>query len=256
MKFRSYIVAIILFIAVLTVYFLKTEQSIRLHANISSKAEKELLFDNYSKLLYKCINFPGMNYIAFKQALKGYYLLKSKNKLNNSKILTVIDFSKSSNDERLYVVDMENNKLLYKSLVAHGRNSGEEYATKFSNIPESYMSSLGFYVTAETYTGKHGLSLRLDGKEPSINNNARNRDIVIHAADYVCNDFINKCGRLGRSYGCPAIPKDNYDVMIDCLKEGSCIYAYYPDKNYFNTSFLLNDKSYLEGFSKDYSLSK
>jgi hypothetical protein len=124
-------------------------------------------------------------------------------------------------------------------LVAHGKNSGENFAESFSNVPESLMSSPGFFITAETYTGKHGYSLRVDGLEKGINDNARVREIVIHGADYVSDDYIKKYGRLGRSWGCPALPAALSNKIIDKIKEGTCLFVYSTDKNYNkNTEFL------------------
>ncbi|MFN4234568.1 MAG: murein L,D-transpeptidase catalytic domain family protein [Bacteroidia bacterium] len=182
----------------------------------------------------------NLSYKAFEQAYKGYLHLLSQGKIKNAQYLIITDFTSSSNTERFYVIDLENRKVIFNELVAHGRNSGEEFAQSFSNEVNSYKSSPGFYITAETYNGKHGLSLRLDGMEKGINDKARERAVVIHAADYVSYDFINKHGRLGRSFGCPALPKDNYDKIVDVIKEGACLYIHTNDKKYQSTSLLLN----------------
>lgn len=176
---------------------------------------------------------------VFGLALKGYTNLKKSNAFSKN-ILTIADFSRPSSEKRLWVIDMESKKVLFHELVAHGRNSGENYAGKFSNTPSSNMSSLGFYVTGETYTGKHGLSLYLDGMDQQFNNNARNRAIVIHGADYVSPDFIKVYGRLGRSFGCPALSLDCYQTVIESISEGSCLFIYYPDEQYLNNSSVLN----------------
>jgi hypothetical protein len=126
-----------------------------------------------------------------------------------------------------------------KSLVAHGKNSGVNYAESYSNQRYSNKSSLGFYVTGETYTGKHGYSLRLKGLESGINDNAYKRAIVIHPAKYVSREFINKFGRLGRSYGCPAIPLENHGEIINMIKGKTCLFIYYPDSFYLSTSSYL-----------------
>jgi hypothetical protein len=147
--------------------------------------------------------------------------------------------SVSANRNRFFLIDVEHKKILHKSIVAHGRNSGEEYAKYFSNEVGSFKSSIGFYRTGETYHGKHGLSLRLDGLEYT-NNNARKRAIVVHAADYVSSVFIKNNGRLGRSLGCPSLPKENYNEVIHKIKEGSLLFIYYPEENYLKKSLLAN----------------
>ncbi|RZM11499.1 MAG: murein L,D-transpeptidase catalytic domain family protein, partial [Pedobacter sp.] len=154
--------------------------------------------------------------------------------------LTLIDFSKSSNTKRLWIIDMATKTVLYNSLVSHGRNSGDEFATSFSNEGSSFKSSLGFYATGEIYQGKHGSSLRLDGLEKGINNNARSRGVVIHAADYVCDNFIKQHRRLGRSQGCPALPNNLTKEIITLIKDKSCLFIYHPSGSYQQASKLLS----------------
>lgn len=166
---------------------------------------------------------------SFELAFKGYENLKAEHKLENN-ILTIIDFSLSSNKKRLWVIDMESKEVLFHTLVAHGMNSGEEFAINFSNKAESYKSSLGFYLTAEIYNGKHGSSLRLDGIEKGVNDNARQRAIVIHGADYVSETFAKNNGRLGRSQGCPALPNHLTDKIISKIKNKSVLYIYHPSR--------------------------
>jgi hypothetical protein len=182
-------------------------------------------------------SYPSYN--VFAAALKGYKYLKASDKVEKD-ILTVIDFSKSSNEKRLWVIALNSRRVLFHDYVAHGRNSGDEFAKKFSNRSQSYMSSIGFYLTGETYSGKHGLSLRLDGMDPDFNHNARSRAIVIHGADYVSEDFIKKYGRLGRSFGCPSVSMDISDQVIDTIREGSILFIFYPDENYLKRSALLH----------------
>lgn len=198
---------------------------------------KELFFRAYSDCFYESINDNSLNYKAFEIALKGYFELKAKNKLGNDRYLTVVDMSVSANTERFYLIDVYNQTLVYKSLVAHGAKTGEEFAEVFSNIENSHQSSLGFYLTGETYNGRHDFSLKLDGLE-SYNDNARERGIVIHAADYVSYDFIESNGRLGRSYGCPSLPFENYFDIISKIKDKSCLFIYFPDKKYTKASKL------------------
>ena len=194
-------------------------------------------FEDYSSDLYKKLNDKELSYTAFQTALKGFISLQSKNQLNNEQYLTIIDMSISANKNRFFLIDLNNKSIIHKSIVAHGRNSGGEFAKIFSNKIGSFKSSIGFYKTAETYNGKHGLSLRLDGLENS-NSNARKRAIVIHAADYVSDVFINKNGRLGRSLGCPSLPLKNYSKIIDNIKNGSVLFIYYPNQEYLQSSKL------------------
>ena len=177
-------------------------------------------------------------FTCFSTAVKGYNNLKAQGKIEKD-LLTVIDFSKSSNTKRLWVIDMATQTVLYNTLVAHGRNSGNEFATTFSNDANSNKSSLGFYATGEIYRGKHGESLRLDGLEKGFNSNARNRAVVMHAADYVCQDFIRQHSRLGRSLGCPALPAKLNKEIIHLITGKSCLFIYYPSKNYTAHSKLI-----------------
>jgi hypothetical protein len=190
----------------------------------------------YKQFKFEC-SAPGLG--VFKSALTGYFNLQSKNRIEN-RLLTIIDFTLSSNYDRMWILDIINKRVIHTSLVAHGRNSGEEFATRFSNIPSSYQSSIGFYVTDHTYTGKHGISLLLDGVESRINDKARERAIVMHGADYVSRDFIHSNGRLGRSYGCPSIPVADHERIINMLSGKSCLYIHYPDSNYLESSPLLS----------------
>ena len=151
-------------------------------------------------------------------------------------VLTIIDFTLPSYEKRCYVLDLHSERLLYRTYVAHGRNTGLTYAREFSNAPNSYQSSLGFFRTAETYRGKHGYSLRLDGLESEINDLARERAIVIHAADYVEKRFLQAHGRLGRSLGCPALPPAVNADIIDKIKNGSCLFVYAEDREYLTSS--------------------
>ena len=140
----------------------------------------------------------------------------------------------------MYIIDIENHKLVFHTYVAHGLNSGEEFATKFSNIPESLQSSLGFYITSSTYSGEHGYSLRIIGVDPGFNDNALKRNIVLHGADYV-NEARAKSGTfMGRSFGCPAVPLKEAAKIITTIKNGSCFFIYNPAKNYLNNSKILN----------------
>jgi len=167
----------------------------------------------------------GLRFEVFQKALTGYLNLKQAGRLaEHQQRLTVIDFDLPSTEKRLWVLDLEEHKVLYHTLVAHGHNSGENEASSFSNTNESNMSSLGFYVTGHEYEGKHGHSLRLQGLDEGFNTNALARAVVMHGADYVSESFIKQNGRLGRSLGCPALPLDSYSQIIDAVKGGSCLF--------------------------------
>ena len=178
------------------------------------------------------LSVAGLSKQAFDEAVKGYNRLLQRNIIHKANTLTIIDYSKPSTKKRLYVLDMNTGNILFNILVAHGRNSGYKYATDFSNDPESYKSSLGFYITQNTYIGANGYSLRLTGCEKGINDNAANRAIVIHGASYVSESFIRNSGCLGRSYGCPAVPIEVHKKLIDTIKDGTCIFLYHPGKRY------------------------
>lgn len=201
-------------------------------SSTSSKAEEV-----YNSLYTNSYNLPSIE--SFSKALEGYQKLNKKG-VFEKQLLTVIDFSLSANEKRLWIIDLTKNEIIHQTYVSHGRNSGDEYAKKFSNIPESFQSSLGFYATAEPYFGKHGYSLRLDGLEKGINDKARARAIVIHGADYVSESFIAQNGRLGRSLGCPALSNEESEMIIDLIKEKSCLFIYYPSEDYISKSSLVS----------------
>src|SRR5690606_9287043 len=145
-------------------------------------------------------------------------------------VLSICDFSQSSKRKRLYIIDLEQKKLLMQTFVAHGKNSGSEYAKNFSNRPESHQSSLGFYVTRSTYYGEHGLALKIDGLERGINDKAFARNIVVHGSDYVGNSFLKNNKKIGRSFGCPAVPREQAPKIIQTIKQGTCLFIYHPSK--------------------------
>ena len=183
----------------------------------------------------------GLSKEAYQFAIKGFNKLKEQGQLLNASVLTIIDFSQSSNNKRLYVIDLYKKALLFNTYVAHGKNTGNEYAEKFSNIPGTFQSSLGFYITENMAIGsKVGLSLILKGIEKGINDKAREREIIIHGADYATEDFIKKNGRLGRSFGCPSLPPDLIKPVAESIKEGTCLFIYKHDDNYIHKSSVLN----------------
>jgi hypothetical protein len=194
-----------------------------------------------SQILYDQLSLSsiGLKQEVFEKAMTGWHALFSQNKLGKSRLLTIVDLSQSSNSRRLYIIDVEKAQLVFNTFVAHGRNSGEEYARFFSNAPNSFQSSLGFYLTGHTYHGKHGLSLKLKGLEQGINHFAEERAIVLHGAEYVSEAFIKKYGRLGRSQGCPAVSQELSKPIIEKIKEGSCLFIYSPDSKYLKSSRLI-----------------
>lgn len=194
----------------------------------------EVLYDSLQ------LNDLGLSSEAFNYAVKGYENLKKLGKIHNEKVLSIIDFTKPSSQKRLFILDVQNFKILFNTYVAHGRNTGVAYANKFSNKPESYQSSLGFYITEGTYNGKNGFSMQLEGMEYGINHRAEERAIVVHGAPYVSEGFIRSKGYIGRSHGCPALPEKLNKPIIDIIKNGSCLFIYSNDKNYLQQSKILN----------------
>jgi hypothetical protein len=163
--------------------------------------------------------------------------------------LSIIDYTKPSTEKRLWVFDLHSGELLYHELVAHGQGSGENFATQFSNEQDTHRSSLGLFITEDTYVGKNGYSLRLHGLDVGFNDRARERAIVVHGAAYVSEDFMQTQGRLGRSWGCPALSDDIAARVIDRVKGGSLVFAYYPDREWLQTSKFLGDCSSVHTFS-------
>lgn len=183
----------------------------------------------------------GLTREVFNLAVRGLKKLIAIGKLRNSDMVTIADYSQSSNKKRFYVIDLKNKKLLFNTYVAHGRNTGDEYAISFSNKEGSLKSSLGFYVTEEPVIGSHtGFALMIEGVEKGFNDNALKRAIIIHAADYATENFIKKYGRLGRSMGCPALPPDLNKPIIETIKGGTCLFIYHPNHSYLSDSSLLN----------------
>ncbi len=201
--------------------------------------EKPAPFDHI-RALYDSLHVDSiLSYVAFEEAMYG---AEAFDKAKRKDILTVIDFTLPSTEKRMYVLDLKHKKLLYHTVVAHGRNSGDNYATNFSNKHGSYQSSLGFYLTAETYQGGNGYSLRLDGLEKDINDQARARAVVMHGADYCNVNLVKSMGRLGRSYGCPALPRELNTAVINTIKGGSMLYIYANNKNYMASSTIMKTK--------------
>ncbi len=212
-------------------------------------------FEQHVQFLYETIGLKdkGLGFNVFRYALIGYYNLKRHDAIRKRGIISIIDYRKSCNDERFYVIDLSEKKVLYHTLVAHGRNSGEIYAKYFSNKPGSLMTSLGFFVTGDTYDGEHGYSLYLYGKDKGFNNKARARRIIVHGAYYVRRSFIEQNGRIGRSQGCPALPVGTHIDIIDTIMGGTCLFHFYDDSNYLERSSLLDVEGAVSQFAEEYS---
>ncbi len=223
-----------------------SEKEIVYKASANVKGDLDSLlnfFEASANDLYSQFGFYKWNalrYDVFAKAYKGYVVMKSEGMISNSRYLTVMDFELSANQRRMWVLDLQKHKIVVHDLVSHGRNSGEEYARSFSNQPESFKSSLGFYVTGTNYMGKNDYSLRLHGAEEGFNDNAFERGIVMHAAEYVSSRYIKYHKRLGRSQGCPAVPEKINKWLINTIEGGSCLFIYYPDKKYLAKSELIN----------------
>lgn len=181
----------------------------------------------------------GMNKQALLYAFKGQQALVDAGKVENSNILTVVDFSQTSDKKRFYIIDLENYKVLVNTYVAHGKNTGLQKAEKFSNRHESLQSSLGFYVTKGTYFGKHGLSLKLAGVEKGFNDNAESRAVVVHGANYIGEHRLG-APYMGRSFGCPAVPQELSGKVINIIKGGTTMFIYHPSQSYLQNSDLIN----------------
>ncbi len=184
------------------------------------------------------LNLKGLSRDAYDYAKKGFDKLVNEGRLFNDSIISIIDFSRPSSQKRLFIIDLSQYRVLFNTLVAHGRNTGRELALSFSNNPSSYKSSPGFYITRETYEGHNGYSLKLEGIERGINDKACQRGIVIHGAPYVNEALANAQGYIGRSQGCPAVPMSLSGPIINSIKNGTCVFIYHPA--YVQQSPLLN----------------
>jgi hypothetical protein len=232
--------------------FLCTGLSLGVFAQENLKKMPSLLPDTsgmslVSKLADSIYDYIGLQAYqldrqVFRTGYKGYIYLKELHLLKRTDVLTIIDYSKASHVKRLYVINLASGGLQHYTYVSHGVNSGSVYANSFSNVKNSYKSCLGFLLTAETYTGSAGYSLKLDGVEKDINHSARERAIVIHGSDYVTDERIAERGMPANSLGCPAIPWYDHKILIEHIKGGSCVFIYHPDSYYALSSPVLNQK--------------
>ncbi|MBB3700136.1 hypothetical protein FHS70_004298 [Flammeovirga yaeyamensis] len=219
--------SLIIVITLLCINFTNTTATDRVKEAHVGETTNELILSLYQKAK---LQDYGLSFQAFAKGLTGYLNLLNKGEIKNTRILSIVDFSQPSTNKRLYIIDIKKGVLLMNTLVAHGRNSGTLYADNFSNILNSKQSSCGFFKASETYFGKYGLSLKLDGLQKNINNKARERAIVIHPAKYVSETFVQQNGYLGRSFGCPALSYKDHKQVINTIKGGS-VFFIYSNKN-------------------------
>jgi hypothetical protein len=192
------------------------------------------LFDTRLGALLKLA--PRLSPRALEAALTALNRLQASGAKVRSDVLTVIDYTIPSTERRLWVFDLAHSRVLFEELTAHGKNSGDNHAVRFSNVPNSLMTSLGAFLTGDTYIGKHGLSLRLRGLEKGVNDNSMDRAIVIHAAAYVNDSDAKTKGRIGRSWGCPAVRPEISRRLIETVQGGTLVLAYYPDRSWLQNS--------------------
>jgi len=181
-------------------------------------------------LLHFVRSAPSVNPVALTAAFEARDRAKQSGVTMRDDMMVLIDYSKPSTQPRMWVFDLNTGKAVYEELVAHGQGSGENMAVRFSNRPNSHMTSLGLFVTTETYVGRNGYSLRLKGLDPGVNDRSLDRAIVIHGTDYVSESSIRRLGRLGRSHGCPAVRRDIAHALIDLIRDGTPVYAWYPQQ--------------------------
>jgi hypothetical protein len=212
-------------------------------ATAAAKTLELKMVINQAVLMYNYMDLQssGLDEQAFEYAWRGYHNLLKKGLIRRKNVLSICDFSQPSYSQRLYVIDVRHRKLLYRTYVAHGQNSGGDYATSFSNDPDSYKSSLGFYVTNRTYIGRNGLSLRIRGVDTGYNDMASKRNIVLHGSSYVNPQYMTDFGTIGTSLGCPAIPTGISPRIIRAVKDGSCLFIYHPTKKYLEESIVINN---------------
>ena len=234
---KRYLFLVLIFILSTFLYFSNAQTGLSKERQLAlKKAELNI------KELYNELNAAqyDLSFTAFRYAYIGYQTMKKQHRLNNKELFSIIDFTKDCNSKRFYTIDLEKMKIVYYTYVAHGKKSGERMATSFSDAVESNKSSIGFYITGNTYNGGNGYSLILQGDEKGYNSNLAKRSVVVHAADYANEDYIARNGRMGRSLGCPALPENIYKQVIETIKEKTIIFAYYNDAKYLKTSKYLN----------------
>ena len=213
------------------------------YTKVKSRNFKAISIDStyhkYVNHLYSTLQLEQtqLSLSVFEKSLTGFLNLKNTLNLAHKSIITIVNFDQPSIEKRLYVIDLNKKTLLLNTWVAHGQRSGHNATNYFSNLNNSYASSLGFYVTGEIYYGTHGKSLKLDGLDKGFNDNARKRDIVLHGASYVSKNTINALGRLGRSQGCPAVAPEVADKIINTIAHQTILFINKSDQ-FYNSKFL------------------
>lgn len=234
---KRYLFLVLIFILSTFLYFSNAQTGLSKERQLALKKAELNIKELYSEL--NAAQYD-LSFTAFRYAYIGYQTMKKQHRLNNKELFSIIDFTKDCNSKRFYTIDLEKMKIVYYTYVAHGKKSGERMATSFSDAVESNKSSIGFYITGNTYNGGNGYSLILHGDEKGYNSNLAKRSVVVHAADYANEDYIARNGRMGRSLGCPALPENIYKQVIETIKEKTMIFAYYNDAKYLKTSKYLN----------------
>jgi len=234
---KRYLFLVLIFILSTFLYFSNAQTGLSKERQLALKKAELNIKDLYNEL--NAAQYD-LSFTAFRYAYIGYQTMKKQHRLNNKELFSIIDFTKDCNSKRFYTIDLEKMKIVYYTYVAHGKKSGERMATSFSDAVESNKSSIGFYITGNTYNGGNGYSLMLHGDEKGYNSNLAKRSVVVHAADYANEDYIARNGRMGRSLGCPALPENIYKQVIETIKEKTMIFAYYNDAKYLKTSKYLN----------------
>jgi hypothetical protein len=207
-------------------------------AGAPARGGQPLAFPQASPELVERLVGAGLPQEPLELALRAFACGRARGEFSEP-ILTLLDYSRPSTERRLWVLDLETGEVLFHELVAHGRESGVRRANAFSNAPGSKRSSIGLFRTAEAYQGRHGYSLRLDGLERGVNDRARERAIVVHSAGYASEDFASRHGRLGRSWGCPVLDPAVHRRVIDAIRGGTALFAYYPDADWLSASSFL-----------------
>lgn len=241
-KLCAFLTAFFLFTVALPVAF-ASEPAVRYARETGSEnPTSDGSMKSAAMLTYEHLNLQamGLSQKAFEYAMQGMEKLREMGRLVNDHIITIVDFSRPSSEKRLFIIDLDEQKILFNTYVAHGQKSGKEFARSFSNRPESNQSSLGFYVTQGTYMGGNGYSLKLEGMERGINDKAADRAIVMHGAPYVNESLIRSQGYIGRSWGCPAVPEKLTRPIIETIKNGTCLFIYAEKSDYFMKSKIIN----------------